>query len=750
MSVGVAHRLHALGFHVFAVDHPGQPVCIGLHGPDTPCDGQRGKHPAVKWSTWAVSPTTQMIDAAWEKRGGLANVGIACGPSNLVALDEDAQGEVDRWAAAHGIVLPPTYTVNTGRGRHLIYRWNHQVQGRIGNSDKAMKGFKIDVRGDGGFVVGEGSQHASGAVYVGNGLPVTDLAQEVAAVLLAGAAEPASTQDSATARTFWDATAADPNTTKIPVGERHNALIAYASRMRKRGLDYQEAEAVYRQRWLLCEQPVGQVPEARFHSPDCTYPVTWEEAAAKLRDVFSRYPAGQVLDVEPVVPDDLAAAIIDHTFWQRRAVLQHIELYAKARRVPPWAMFGAVAVRTAARIPPYVVLPALVGSTSSLNFYAAIVGPPGAGKDTSDDAAGDAFTWGVPANPAAHFFAKEPVVAPLGTGEGIARTFRPIGTKPDEPNPVTAAIFSTSEIDQWAALDGRTGSTLTPTLRMIFSGKAFGFANAGKDTRVIVARDTYRACLFVGVQPLKSGPLLNAADGGLPQRFVWFPTSDVDAPEIAPHAPKALPDPSPDWTTAGDVDRTEISEDEVCVVLRVPSAAKAEIDQHRRSVLRCEPDIDPLDGHALITRLKMAAVLMALDSRTSITDDDWSLAGTVMEVSRITRDACARAIADQAKRANRARAHDQGEREAIVSDKLTDRAQKRVVKAICSKLRRVGRASRRDLRAACTDSIRGEFSGVFDLMLDQGVIVPCESEGNQFSPMFEFGSEYEGVAHGPG
>ena len=121
--------------------------------------------------------TDKMIDGARARRANLANIGIACGPSNIVVLDEDQAGELDRWCADHGITLPDTYTVTTGRGRHLYFRWDHSAQ-RIGNSSKAIDGYKIDVRGYGGFAVGEGSRHASGADYVGNGLPFARAAAE--------------------------------------------------------------------------------------------------------------------------------------------------------------------------------------------------------------------------------------------------------------------------------------------------------------------------------------------------------------------------------------------------------------------------------------------------------------------------------------------------------------------------------------------------------------------------------------------
>lgn len=116
------------GLHVFPVDHPSQPGCIGAHKPEDPCDGKRGKHPAVAWKTWAATNTPQMIRDAWAKRGGLCNIGIACGPSALVVLDEDEQGALQRWCDARGITLPPTYTVDTGRGRHYYFTWDHEVQ----------------------------------------------------------------------------------------------------------------------------------------------------------------------------------------------------------------------------------------------------------------------------------------------------------------------------------------------------------------------------------------------------------------------------------------------------------------------------------------------------------------------------------------------------------------------------------------------------------------------------------------------
>ena len=282
-----ALELHKRGLHPFPCDHPDQPACIGLHGPETPCDLVRGKHPSVKYKTWAVAATPQMIEMAFDRRAGLCNIGVACGPAKLVVLDEDELGEMDRWCKDMGITLPETYIVTTARGRHFYFNWDHSKQ-HIGNSEKPFKGFKINVRGEHGLVIGEGSQHETGVIYAGNGKSIADLPQVVADLLLAGVAPP----PSSTQAFFSQPAASDPNATMIADGMRHHHLVAYAGRLLGKGLDYFEAEAAFQKRWLLCEQPDALIPEATFHTPTCRFPVTWDEAQAKLTSVFNLYAAG--------------------------------------------------------------------------------------------------------------------------------------------------------------------------------------------------------------------------------------------------------------------------------------------------------------------------------------------------------------------------------------------------------------------------------------------------------------------------
>ena len=161
-----------LGAFVFAVDHPGLPRCAGAHRPGQPCDGTRGKHPCGRWSRDSTD-NPEVIRAALSR--GLRNLGIDCGKSGLLVVDEDRPGAFDSYAASAGHVVPVTFTVTTGKGRHVYFRQPPGVP--LGNGTGALAGRGMDVRGNGGFVVGPSSVHHSGVRYT----PVDATAPVVAA-----------------------------------------------------------------------------------------------------------------------------------------------------------------------------------------------------------------------------------------------------------------------------------------------------------------------------------------------------------------------------------------------------------------------------------------------------------------------------------------------------------------------------------------------------------------------------------------
>jgi putative DNA primase/helicase len=124
---------------------------------------EAGKTPVYPGGCRAATRSVQRVLNHWKQHPN-RNYGIATGkPSGIFVLDIDgSEGEASlRSLCAKNGLLLPTVTVLTAKGRHLYFDTNGLL---IGNSVGKL-GPGIDVRGDGGYVVGAGSVHPSGHVY---------------------------------------------------------------------------------------------------------------------------------------------------------------------------------------------------------------------------------------------------------------------------------------------------------------------------------------------------------------------------------------------------------------------------------------------------------------------------------------------------------------------------------------------------------------------------------------------------------
>ncbi|ORV86851.1 hypothetical protein AWC11_16990 [Mycobacterium interjectum] len=396
-------------------------------------------------------------------------------------------------------------------------------------------------------------------------------------------------------------------------------------------------------------------------------------------------------------------------FWTAWPILAHIRQFAQSRRRCPWAVLGVSMVRAAGLIPPGTALPPHAGGRASLNLFVALTGPSGAGKGTSEAAARDAIAlrWH-------HGAVVDLPEFPIGSGEGIARTFMPPPMDKDglpEREQITTAIFSVPEIDTAAGLFSRSGSTLESELRKVFSGEQLGFTNAQAHTRTRVPAHTYRCGLVVGVQPGRAGALLDGADGGTPQRFVWLPVLDADMPDERPAEPAPVVITQPRF--AGD--------------LTVPKVARDAIDAHQLAMHR--GTVDPLDGHKLLVRLKVAAALMVLDGRDekpAINDEDWNLAGVVMAVSDHTRAWVQHERTKAAQQNNRGRALATAERDEVISDRKLQRAKEAVLRWLARQAS--GETFGADLRRKLKADLRDNFSAAVSELADEGRIIVIETD----------------------
>ena len=140
-----------------------------------------GKHPLLKdWQTKAT--TNPETIRAWWRNDPHANVGIST--AGLIVLDFDGEdGQATRGAldAAFG-ALPVTFEQRSGAGTHVLLRKPDGVtlrntQGRLGAGlgGRIAGKTKVDVRTDGGNLVGAGSVHVSGRLYaVAVDAPIAD------------------------------------------------------------------------------------------------------------------------------------------------------------------------------------------------------------------------------------------------------------------------------------------------------------------------------------------------------------------------------------------------------------------------------------------------------------------------------------------------------------------------------------------------------------------------------------------------
>src|SRR5262249_50822222 len=119
------------------------------------------------WQTHATTDPARI--RRWFARYPNMNLGVAMGAaSGVFALDVDvAKGGDDTLCNLECVfgALPETVTVLTGAGgrnRHMFFQ--HPAT-PVPNSVGTL-GPGLDVRGDGGYVVGVGSRHRSGRTYV--------------------------------------------------------------------------------------------------------------------------------------------------------------------------------------------------------------------------------------------------------------------------------------------------------------------------------------------------------------------------------------------------------------------------------------------------------------------------------------------------------------------------------------------------------------------------------------------------------
>lgn len=395
---------------------------------------------------------------------------------------------------------------------------------------------------------------------------------------------------------------------------------------------------------------------------------------AERAGIIGTTPKSPPPNVDPATGEIVDRGPLDDTFWSARDYLAQIHTAALSRMVAPAAVLGCVLARVAAWTPPSTCLPPTIGSNATLGTYVALYARSGGGKSTSTACAAELL----------------PVVPPgcvgplpLGSGEGLIDAYFELVEDVDGGGKKTkvkrqtrhGALFMLDEGQVLAEVGNRRGSTVLPILRSAWSGSDAGQANASIETRRILRAGSYSIGLVSLWQADAAARLIEDADGGTPQRFVWF---DVTSNEIDAADDHEWPGPI-DWQPPAGIVASGHHRPNP---LDIHPDIRAEVRQHHAAVTRGEKDINPLDTHRNLAKMKIAAILGMLDGRYGIELGDWELAERVMTHSDGVRSWVQAEAARKARDREESTVRRQIAREAVVEDSAAQRALERATKAV--------------------------------------------------------------------
>ena len=129
-----------------------------------------------------------------------------------------------------------------------------------------------------------------------------------------------------------------------------------------------------------------------------------------------------------------------------------------------------------------------------------------------------------------------------------------------------------------------------------------------------------------------------------------------------------------------------------------------------------------LDGHAMLTRCKVAGVLAIMHGRSVVSALDWELSGVVMDESDRVREW----LLTEARRAAKKKVRDRAISRAMGEEIIAERRLERAKAAVLRWLERDGELASRDLRPKLKADIRDQFTAALAELEAVGDIVTVE------------------------
>jgi putative DNA primase/helicase len=445
--------------------------------------------------------------------------------------------------------------------------------------------------------------------------------------------------------------------------------------------------------------------------------------------------------------NEFSGMALPDEFWESRPLLSEIRQLGWATRRMPEGLLGQTIARVLAHTSPSVVLCGQNGGAAgkaSLNFIAAMSGASGHGKSQGADIIEDKLEIKYPTLPVTTYTAgygeqERPRRRKPSSGQGMPFLYQKRASKGQSHGERTAYL-AYCHIDEGSGLERSAsikGADPTSSLCEAWSGEDLEAANAG-ETRSCIERHTYRMAMTLNTQPAKAGWLLSgpAIATGLTQRIVWFNTYRYPGryvPEERPAEPEKLVVRLPE--EAALVFQPEIADlyggpvwspDENLTVMQMAPLERSETEA-LEDFLDSGGVLPEMDGHRNLLRRKVAAALSLMDGRIDRNDDDWILAGMVMDASDAVREYVRSKVIEVLAEENVQQAKSKGHALHVQNKtviELESKAQEELADAVIEFISSRGEATLRDIKRGPGQrkGARDAIENLLDEMVEDGRI----------------------------
>jgi putative DNA primase/helicase len=236
------------------------------------------KPPLVEWTKYQTEKASEGQICQWWDQWPDANVGIVTGEiSGFVAIDvDDSEAERKFEELLAGCDLSSIPTVKTGRqtgnGRHRLFKWPGR---NIKTRTKIIPNVKMDIRGDGGYIVAPPSMHPSGKEYEWEIPPYGELPELPGTLLNLITAKNKKRKDrNKRLHERFDTAGVLEG---VKYGERDDALFRFTCKLRHADVPQSDAEYLVKKAAEKCDPPYDE-----------------RDPVEIVSHVYNKYPADEI------------------------------------------------------------------------------------------------------------------------------------------------------------------------------------------------------------------------------------------------------------------------------------------------------------------------------------------------------------------------------------------------------------------------------------------------------------------------